>query len=160
MSPTLVTLYIVFCITATGYGVGWAAHADALVRAAIPLSGVLIVALRPLGARSEQIGWAAFTGWLGMTYAHTGGPVEVVAFFVYVALAAWGLFRWPWWLGIAWAAHVAWDFVPRDLPKGYESLPVACMLFDGPIAAYMLHCAWSGRWKVLVGSKETGVGAR
>jgi len=148
LRPTLITVYIVFCIVATGYGVGMAAHENALVAAALPFAAALIVALRLVGATAEQLGWAAFTGWLGMTYAHTGGPVEVGVFFVYTALGALGVFRSPWFLAIAWAIHIGWDFVPRELPSPYDRLPIACMLFDGPIAIYLAHCSWSGRFRV------------
>jgi hypothetical protein len=159
MRPTAVTLYVVLCIVLTGYGVGAAAHAGLLVQAAVPFAVVLIVALRLAGPTTEQIGWAAFTGWLGMTYAHTGGPVEVVVFFAYVALGALGVFWSPWTLGIAWLAHVAWDFLPRDLPGHYAALPQACALFDGPIALYMLACARSGRWRVLAPAASPRVDA-
>lgn len=147
MKPTLVTLYIVFCIVATGYGVGIAAHEEALVAAALPFALALILALRLAGPTAEQIGWAAFTGWLGMTYAHTGGPVEVGVFFLYTALGALGVFRSPWFLPIAWGAHVAWDFLPRELPDLYNQLPIACMLFDAPIAVYLAYGSWKGRFR-------------
>ena len=157
LRPTLVTLYIVFWIVLTGYGVGMAAHADSLVWAALPFAALLIVALRVAGPKSEQIGWAAFTGWLGMTYAHTGGPVEVGVFFVYVALGALGVFRSPWFLVVAWAGHIAWDFLPRALPSEYASLPLACMIFDGLIALYLGWNAWSGRWQPLAPDTQPGV---
>jgi hypothetical protein len=149
LRPTLVTLFIVFCIIAVGYGVGAAAHAGLLVEAALPLAVALILVLRVMGPIVEQIAWAAFTAWLGMTYAHTGGPIETVVFFVYVALGALGVFTTPWALGVAWLLHIGWDFLPRDLPEHYASLPRACALFDGPIALYMLWCAKSGRWTAL-----------
>jgi hypothetical protein len=146
----------VFWIVLTGYGVGMAAHADSLVSAALPFAALLIVALRVAGPRSELIGWAAFTGWLGMTYAHTGGPVEVVVFFVYVALGALGVFRSPWFLVIAWVVHIAWDLLPRTLPDHFASLPLACMIFDGLIAAYLGWNAWSGRFQPLAPAPQPG----
>jgi hypothetical protein len=152
--PTLVTLYIVFLVVLTGYAVGIAAHAGALLWAAVPMAVVLIGALRAAGPRTELIGWAAFTGWLGMTYAHTGGPLEVGVFFAYVALGALGVFRSPWFFGFAWAAHIGWDCLPRALPGDYASLPLACMFFDGPIALYLFFGAHSGRWKPLMPEAE------
>lgn len=152
MSPTFATLYIVFWIVAAGYGVGLVGHAGHLIAAAAPFAVLLIAVLRISGPTIEQIGWAAFTGWLGMTYAHTGAATEVVVFFGYVALAAQGLFRSPWLLGVGWLAHIAWDFVPRDLPGAYGDLPRACALFDGPIGLYLLACAASGRWRRLTPS--------
>lgn len=149
MGPTSATLYIVFWVVLTGYAVGAAAHAGSLIVAAFPFAAILIAALRITGQTTEQIGWAVFTGWLGMTYAHTGGPLEVAVFFVYVALAAHGTFSSPWALGIAWVAHVAWDFVPRDLAGPYADLPYACALLDAPIGIYMLGCAATGRWRAL-----------
>lgn len=150
LRPTVITLLIVFCVVITGYGVGAAAHAGVLLWSALPFAAALITALRLFGPDAEEIAWAAFTGWLGMTYAHTGGAVEVVVFFAYVALAALGIFRSSWFLGGAWAAHIAWDFVPRALPPHWEDLPTACMLFDGLIALYLLWGAQRRRWRPLL----------
>ncbi|HVP31029.1 MAG TPA: hypothetical protein VMW35_17910 [Myxococcota bacterium] len=159
MRPTLVTVYVVFWVVMAGYAVGMAAHAGLLVAAAVPFAAIVILALRVAGPRVEHIGWAAFTGWLGMTYAHTGGPVEVLVFFVYVALGALGVFRSAWFLAVAWLAHVPWDLLPRELPAGYAQLPLACMLFDGAIAAYLIAAAWSGRWPPVVADGARGAGA-
>jgi hypothetical protein len=35
------------------------------------------------------------------------------------------------------AAGCAWDFAPRNLPALLIDLPVACMIFDGVIGAYL-----------------------
>ena len=150
LKPTAITLFIVFLITATGVGVGIAAQRGILVAAALPLSAVIIVAFRLLGPNAEQMAWAALTAWLGMTYAHTGGPIETVVFFVYVALGALGVFRSSWFLAFAWLGHIGWDFLPHQLPPAYGDLPMACMLFDGLIGVYLVWFSRAGRWKPLV----------
>ncbi len=117
-----------------------------LIPAAVPFAGILVVALRILGPDPEQIGWAAFTGWLGMTYLQVGGPIEVVAFFTFVTLGALGIFRSSWYLAGAWAVHIAWDFLPRQLPELMVDVPIACIGFDGLIALYLIWCTRANRW--------------
>ena len=159
LGPTLVTLYIAFWVAVAGIAVDAGAHAGILLQAAVPFALALIAVLRIAGPTIEQIAWAVFTAWLGITYAHTGGAVEVLAFFVCLTLAAMGVFVTPWALGVAWLLHIAWDLVPRDLPAHYASLPPACALFDGTLAAYLLWCAKSGRWRVLTPGAEAQPGA-
>jgi len=146
MKLTAVTLYIVFLIFITGLGVGGATEKQLLIKAALPMSALLILALRLLGPNKEQIGWAAFTGWLGMTYLQTGGPIEVLAFFVCVALGALGIFRSSYFLVVAWLGHIVWDFLPRELPENLHDLPLACTLFDGLIGLYLLWGSITKRW--------------
>lgn len=123
-----------------------AAPAGVLLWAAVPLAVALILALRALGPRPEWIAWAVFTGWVGMTYAHGGGGLEAVVFFVYVALAAVGVFRTPWALAAAWLSFIPWSLVPHPLPAGYESIPLAHILFAIPIGLYLAWASRGRRW--------------
>jgi hypothetical protein len=149
LKQAAVTVYIFAVIIGLGYAVGYAAHAQMLVKVALPLSLVVIASLCFLGRTAELLAWAGLTVWLGMTYAHTGPPVEIAVFFVYIACAALGVFRSPWFLAVPWFAHIGWDFVPRSLPEMFHELPHACALFDGPIGLYLAWGAWKKRWPVL-----------
>lgn len=147
LKQTALTVYVVFIIIVLGYAVGYAAMGKVLVKTAFPLSLAVILAFAFLPRRVEAVAWASLTGWLGMTYAHTGGPVEIAVFFLYVALAGLGLFRSTWFLAIPWFAHIGWDYLPRTLPEMYHELPMACALFDGPIGLYLAWYSWKGRWR-------------
>lgn len=117
-----------------------------LLWVALPLAAALILALRALGSEPELIAWAVFTGWVGMTYAHGGGMLEALVFFVYVALAAIGVFRTPWALALAWVSFIPWSLVPHPLPAGFESVPPAHILFALPVALYLAWSIRSNRW--------------
>ena len=147
LKQTAVTVYIFVLIIALGYAVGLAAHSQMLVKIALPLSLAVILSVCWLGRTAELLAWAGLTTWLGMSYAHTGPPVEIAVFFAYVACAALGIFRSPWFLAIPWLAHIGWDFLPRTLPEMYHELPHACALFDGPIGLYLAWGAWKRRWQ-------------
>lgn len=123
-----------------------AAPAGVLLWAAVPLAAVLILGLRALRPDPELIAWAIFTGWVGMTYAHGGGMVEALVFFIYVALAAVGVLRTPWALALAWVSFIPWSLAPHPLPSGYEGIPIALIVFAMPIALYLSWAARSGRW--------------
>lgn len=63
-----------------------------------------------------------------------------------LTLALLGTFRSPWFLVVAWYAHIPWDFVPRELPEALLGLPLACLLFDGLIGTYLIWRIRSRRW--------------
>jgi hypothetical protein len=44
------------------------------------------------------------------------------------------------------AAHIGWDFVPRELPAHLHDLPIACMIYDGVLAIYGGWQSYTGRW--------------
>ncbi len=127
-----------------------AAPAGVLLWTAVPLAAALILALRALGPEPELIAWAIFTGWVGMTYAHGGGLLEALVFFVYVGVAAIGVFRTPWALALAWVSFIPWSLVPHPLPAGYEGLALPHILFALPIALYLAWAARSRRWPMPV----------
>ena len=155
LRQTALTVYVVFVIILLGYAVGYAAMGKVLVKTAFPLSGAVILAFAFLPRRAEAVAWASLTGWLGMTYAHTGGAVEIAVFFLYVALAALGLFRSSWFMAIPWFAHIAWDYLPRTLPEMYHELPMACALFDAPIGIYLAWFSWKRRWLLFAPAPAT-----
>ena len=61
-------------------------------------------------------------------------------------LAILGFTRSPVFLVVAWFGHIAWDFVPRELPPLFEDLPLACLIFDGLIGARILWRWKTGYW--------------
>jgi len=140
-----VSVYIVFLVMGAGWFVGLAAERSVLVWSALPLPLLPIVGLHCLRPNERLAGWAAFTVWLGSTYAMTGIHNEVMVFGLFVALAVAGYYRSPWLFVVAWFAHIAWDFAPRDLPAPLADLPVACMIFDGLIGIYLSWMAASRR---------------
>lgn len=133
----LVSVGVIALIFVTTLFVSFAARLDWLVISAPFLPLFPILGLRWLKPKEELAGWAAFTVWLGLTYLSTGVPIEFLAFAVLVALAVLGYFYSSWLLAAAWFLHIAWDFLPRELPAAYEALPLASMIFDGLIGAYL-----------------------
>lgn len=110
----------------------------ALIPGAPFLTLLPILGLMWLKPKEEIVGWSLFTIWLSLTYLSSGEPMEFAATSLIVILAIYGGFFnakvLPW----VWFAHVAWDFVPRELIPAMQDLPVACLIFDGLIGAYLL----------------------
>ena len=130
-------------------GVDAAARSDVLEIAAVPLALALVAFFRLLGPRAEHRAWAVFLGCLGLTYVDPAGGAlarELAALAACVALAVAGVWTSPWLIAMGFAAHVGWDFVPRDLPPHLRGLPLACLLFDGAVAGYVGWQAAIGRW--------------
>jgi hypothetical protein len=121
---------------------------------ALPGALAVIAIWRALGPRTELVAWAVFLALLGTVYLDPGvaapSPTrELSAAAAALALAALALAVSPWFIAVGLAAHVAWDFVPRALEPAFTSLPLACLIFDGTVAAYAGWQAWAGRWKSL-----------
>ena len=138
----LIGAYIVILIFITTIFVDLAAGRDLLVIAAPLLPLFPFFGLRWLKDKEQLAGWAAFTVWLGSTYLITGLPQEFIAFAVILSFALLGHFYSSWFLAPPWFLHIAWDFLPRDLPDAYHQLPLACMIFDSMIGLYLLWYAW------------------
>lgn len=136
----------------TSMGVGAAGRSGILVWMAIPFAGVLVFVWRLLGRRAEHVAWAIFLLFLGLTYINPTSDTltrELIVFAVYVVLSVAGLLISPWFIALGFAAHIGWDFVPRDLPTHLMRLPIACLLFDGAIAAYIAWQTYTERWRSL-----------
>ncbi len=133
----LVTVWIVILVMLTSRFVGLAASNHWLLWAAPILPLFPILGLYWLKPKAELAGWAIFTIWLGSTYAMGGDQTELIVFGVIIALAIGGLFK-PWLMVVAWFGHIIWDFFPRELPELLLDLPMACMIFDGLIGAYLI----------------------
>jgi len=143
----LVTLALISTV------VSRAGHAGILTMIAIPLALALIVVWRWLGPQAELVAWTLFVLWLGLTYVNPAYPAtlprELTVAAIYALLAALGLFVSPWFLAVGLAAHIGWDFVPRDLPAHLHDLPTACMLYDGVLALYGGWQTYMRRWQPL-----------
>jgi hypothetical protein len=126
------------------------APGTAYLNAVALVSGlVVIVGFRVLGRSAELIAWAILTGWLGMTYAHTGGVLDAAVFFAYVAVAAIGAFRTPYALAAAWLAFIPWSFSPHHLQHMPADFPVATIFYCLPPGLYLVLGARSRRWQRL-----------
>lgn len=155
LRPIANMIYVIVVMGIISYAVLMAAARGWLIWAAIPLSLLLIFMNRVITNKAELLAWAAFTGWLGMTYAHTGGMIDAVVFFIYVALAALGVFRSTYFLAFAWLIFIPWNFLPHELPHMYGDLPVAATLFGIPITLYLFLGARNQRWSLPGSSSDT-----
>ncbi len=140
-----VASWIVLMVVAATVLLGKAAQAGLLIWVALPFAVLVVVGLAVLRPKEELAGWSVFTVWLSTTYLSLGG-IEWAGFAVVVVFALLGYFRSPWFLAAAWLLHIAWDFVPRELPELLVDLPVACLIFDGVIGLYLALGARAGRW--------------
>ena len=140
------SIYVAMLLILVSFAAALSVESGLLVRAALPCAILLILGLRLVGNRAELIAWAIFTGWLGMTYAHTGGAMAIAVFFVSVIIAALGVFKSPYYLAFAWLASIPWNFMPHDLPEAYSQLPVALTLFALPVALYFFWTSKQSYW--------------
>lgn len=123
--------------TGTGY-LNWVALAS---------SFVIIFGFRFMGRIAELIAWAVLTGWLGMTYAHTGGLADALFFFAYVAISAFGFFRSPYALAIAWLLFIPYSFLPHHLHHMSPDFRMATVFYCLPVGVYLFWEARKSRWK-------------
>ena len=134
-----VLLYVLALVVGASALVGFSAKHGFLIYAAFPLALIPILGLHYLRSNERLAGWSVFTVWLGSTYAMGGDPAEVMVYGAIVAFAVAGYYRSPWLLVAPWFFHIAWDFMPRELPSQLTDLPTACLIFDGIIGSYL---AW------------------
>ena len=146
-------IFILLTLVLISTAVSRAGHAGVLTIIAVPLALALIVLWRWLGPRAEMVAWAVFVLWLGLTYVNPAYPAtlprELTVAAIYALLAALGLWVSPWFLAVGLAAHIGWDFVPRELPAHLHDLPIACMIYDGVLAIYGGWQTYTGRWTPL-----------
>ena len=140
------TLFIGFLMIAASYATVSAAGSGTLIWMALPMAVVIIFGFRFMGIQPELIAWAVFTGWLGMTYAHTGDMLDALVFFIYVALSALGVFRSPYYLAAAWLLFIPWSFLPHELTKMHPDFAIACVIYCLPIGLYLFWGSRIKRW--------------
>lgn len=113
-----------------------------------PLAVALILSTIWLPREGQKIFWTVMTAWTGMTFAHSGEPLEVAVFGLMGLLAVLGFRKTGlFWAG-AWAFHALWHFLPRKhishdaaLLMGHWMIPISGALFGLSIAAYLF---WLG----------------
>jgi len=145
---TAKTIFAGLLMTAASYATVAAAGSGSLTVIALPMALILILCFRFIGTKSEQIAWAVFTGWLGMTYAHTGNMLDALVFFIYVAFSALGVFKSPYYLAAAWLLFIPWSFLPHELTQMHPDFPIACAIYCLPIGLYLLWGSRIKRWTV------------
>lgn len=89
---------------------------------------------------------AFFTGWLGMTYAHTGGALEAGVFLAYAVLSALSVFVSPYFLVAAWLAFIPYSFAPHELSTRYPEFALAGAVFALVIRLYLIWQNRMQRW--------------
>jgi hypothetical protein len=138
-------VYIALVAIGTSYGVGFATQAGLLLWLAVPLGVVIVGLLAWLPPRPQLLGWGALSVWLlSTTYLGTS-DIEYIALAIVVLLTVAGIFWSPWFLVGVWVFHPIWDLIPRDLPDHQHDLPIACLIYDLIIAAYLAWRVWRGR---------------
>jgi len=113
---------------------------------AIPLALVLLAATHWLNQQTQRATWAVLAGFVGMTYAHTGGLLDQAFFLGSVGLAAYGYFGSSFALVITWAFFIVWSLLPHTLPVDYSDLPRAMILFCIVCGGYMTSQFKHYRW--------------
>jgi hypothetical protein len=109
-----------------------------------------IVALALIGAviwiprQAQRLFWVAFTIWMGMSFAHSGAPLEILVFFAMIAMAVLGYRVNPLYWAIAWELHALWYFFPREhnmgaaMLMGHWMVPLAGFIFETALAVYIV----------------------
>ena len=141
ISALLIGLIVAIEITAVGY-----LSTDKLsVWYSAAVAFVLIAATLWLPKDGQRAFWLVFTVWTGMSFAHSGEPLELAVFALMIALAVFGQTSSPYYWAIAWAFHAAWNLFPRDHERsatsalmGHWMIPLAGFLFEITVAAYLL----------------------
>jgi hypothetical protein len=141
------TIFISFLILGASAAIAASAEKDYLKWVGLASATVIILGFRSMGAKAELIAWAILTGWLGMTYAHTGPFIDATFFFVYVAISAYGVFRSPSALAFAWFAFIPWGFLPHHRMHMPPNFPVATLFYCLPMGLYLLWGARKKRWE-------------
>lgn len=127
-------------------GVIFSAASHVLLIATVPLAVAIILVFRAMGAKAEFIAWAFFTGWAGMTYAHTGGMLEALVFLAYVVLSALAVFVSPYFLLAAWLVFIPWSLMPHELSNRFPEFAPAGVLFALIVSLYFVWQLRAGRW--------------
>lgn len=141
------TIFIGVLIMAVSGAIVAAIDSGYLNWVALAASVVIIVGFRFMGQTAELMAWAVLTGWLGMTYAHTGGMADALFFFIYVVISALGVFKSPYYLGVAWLVFIPYSFLPHHLNHMSPGFALATVFYCLPAGLYLLWGAWEKRWQ-------------
>lgn len=144
--PMLLASYPAILIILLSLSVLIGVSGDYLLWIAIPVACSLIGATHWLNQQMHLATWAILTGFLGMTYAHTGGVLDQVLFLGFVGLAAYGYFGSSLALVTAWILLCLWSFLPHILPIEYVDLPRAMSLFCLICGGYLAWQFKQQRW--------------
>ena len=105
----------------------------------------LLLATSWLPVQAKRAFWVVFTVWTGMSFAHSGQPLELAVFALMIALAVLGLKVSTKYWALAWFFHALWNLIPRahDMSgssalMGHWMEPFAGFLFEALIAVYLL----------------------
>jgi hypothetical protein len=140
---TLVSIYLVVVVIVEIFAVGSLTMTDVAVPASALVGVSLIALLFWLPKDAQRIFWVAFTAWMGMNFAHSGDPLEIVVFLTVVVLAVLGFTKNPYLWSVAWALHAIWYLLPREhnmqmaMLMGHWMQPVAGLIFELVIAAWL-----------------------
>lgn len=145
-SNTGKTMLIALAMAIVTLGVIFSAASHVLLIATVPLAVAIILVFRAMGAKAEFIAWAFFTGWAGMTYAHTGGMLEALVFLAYVVLSALAVFVSPYFLLAAWLVFIPWSLMPHELSNRFPEFAPAGVLFALIVSLYFVWQLRAGRW--------------
>lgn len=121
--------------------VRWALSANLMLAVAAPTGVAMLLGMAWMPERPRAIALAVLTAWAGMTFAHSGHPVEIAVFFAIMAVAYLGAERDPAYFVGAWGFLTAWSLLPlpwhmmRGFGMGHVSLPGASAVYDGVIFA-------------------------
>jgi hypothetical protein len=140
------TIFIGVLIMAVSSAIVAAIDSGYLNWVALASSIMIIIGFRFMGETAELIAWAVLTGWLGMTYAHTGGMADALFFFAYVAISALGVFKSPYFLGIAWLVFIPYSFLPHHAHHMSPDFALASVFYCLPAGLYLLWGSWKNRW--------------
>jgi hypothetical protein len=144
-SRTLSGLVIAVIVAIEITAVGYFATDKLSVWYSAGVAFALIAATLWLPKDGQRAFWVVFTVWTGMSFAHSGEPLELAVFALMIALAVFGQTTSAYFWAIAWAFHAAWNFFPRahemsaaSALMGHWMIPLAGFLFEITVAAYLL----------------------
>jgi hypothetical protein len=143
-SRMLVGLYVVAIMVTEIVVVGSITMDSSSVMFSGLVALALIAAIIWLPAQAQRLFWVAFTIWMGMSFAHSGAPLEILVFFAMIAMAVLGYRVNPLYWAIAWELHSLWYFFPREhnmgaaMLMGHWMVPLAGFVFETAIAVYIV----------------------
>jgi hypothetical protein len=124
--------------------VSWGLSANLLLTLAAPTAVLMLVGLWFLPERPRIIALAMLTAWAGMTFAHSGHPLEIAIFFITMGVAYLGAQRDPAYFVVAWGFHTVWSLLPlpwhamHGFGMGHMTLPAASAVYNGVILSALL----------------------